>query len=148
MYFTRSISIVSKSMPSLRSSKRSSDDIITSSTIGSSSSSMSPEPRRLDGQRHGHKLLYTLHVAANDSKYYTGVETPLWSGREVQSYIAFCMWLLILAYCMLTRSCCCRASACCLWASIQVTWVLKTESHTLIQTVILIQTRGELQRFH
>lgn len=46
-YITRSISIVSKSMPSLRSSIRLSDDIITSSTIGSSSSSIRPDPRRL-----------------------------------------------------------------------------------------------------
>lgn len=47
---TRSMSMVSKSMPSLRSSIRPSDDIITSSTIGSSSSSISPVPRRLQGR--------------------------------------------------------------------------------------------------
>lgn len=47
---TRSMSMVSKSMPSLRSSIRPSDDIITSSTMGSSSSSISPVPRRLQGR--------------------------------------------------------------------------------------------------
>lgn len=52
---TRSISMVSKSIPSLMSSKRSSDDIITSSTIGSSSSSRSPDPRRLKST-HGRTL--------------------------------------------------------------------------------------------
>lgn len=46
-FLTRSMSMVSKSMPSLRSSIRPSDDIITSSTIGSSSSSIRLVPRRL-----------------------------------------------------------------------------------------------------
>lgn len=52
-HLTRSMSMVSKSIPSLRSSIRPSDDIITSSTIGSSSSSMSPVLRRLQAFKNG-----------------------------------------------------------------------------------------------
>lgn len=113
---TRSMSIVSKSMPSLMSSKRSSDDIITSSTIGSSSSSISTEPRRLCDTQNEVVLLFPLFKAFH----------VIWRG--LQSYIACCMWFLILAYCTLTRSCCWRASACCLCVNIHVTWVLQVTS--------------------
>lgn len=47
-FLTKSISMVSKSIPSLRSSILPSEDIITSSTIGSSSSSIRLVPRRLE----------------------------------------------------------------------------------------------------
>ncbi len=68
--------MVSKSMPSLRSSSRSSDDIITSSTIGSSSSSISPLPRRLANKEDFQKIKYECKNA-NEHVRFWGLLTTI-----------------------------------------------------------------------